>query len=569
MVAGGSISGIGKGVCTASLGKILQQCGYKVTAIKIDPYINVDAGTMRPTEHGECWVTHDGGETDQDLGTYERFLNIDIPFKNSITTGQIYQTVIEQERAGKYLGKTVQFIPHIIDEIKRRIKVAAEGSEITLVEIGGTVGDYENIPFFFAMKSLERDGNDVAYALVSYLPVPSHLGEMKTKPTQQAIKMLSETGIFPDLVFCRGYAPLDEVRKQKIETYANMPPGSVIAAPDTNCIYAVPLELEPEELAKKVLQRLKLPPPEVKNWDQWKTLIKNIRSPQQRIKVAVVAKYLNSGDYSLVDSYLSVKEALVHAGAQLNIGIDIDWLSATDLEEEKNIERLQSYAGIIVPGGFGSSGVEGKINAIRFARTKKKPFLGLCYGLQLAVVEYARNVCGWDAHTTEVAQTAYSVVDILPTQQQLLNEKKIGGTMRLGEYAAELYPQSKVLQLYQETNRLQEDQERLSHIEPQRLGKTKGILILEKHRHRYEVQPQFVEQLEQAGLSFSGKHLREDGISLVEFLELPQHPFFLATQAHPELKSRLGNPAPLFYGFVKACAENSKQLSNNNFINSS
>jgi len=556
MIAGGSISGIGKGVCTASLGKILQHYGYSVTAIKIDPYINLDAGTMRPTEHGECWVTHDGGETDQDLGTYERFLNIDIPFKNSITTGQIYQTVIEQERAGKYHGKTVQFIPHIIDEIKRRIKAAAEGSEIVLIEVGGTVGDYENIPFFFAMKSLERDGNDVAYALVSYLPVPSHLGEMKTKPTQQAIKMLSETGIFPDLVFCRGYAPLDELRKQKIETYANMPVGSVIAAPDTDCIYAVPLELEPEELAKKILQRLKLPLPAAKSWEEWKTLIQSIRSPQQRIKVAIVAKYCNSGDYSLVDSYLSVKEALTHAGAQLNIGIDIDWLSATELEDEKNVAKLQAYAGIIVPGGFGAFGVEGKINAIHFARTTKKPFLGLCYGLQLAVVEYARNVCGWDAHTTEVAQTTYPVVDILPMQQQLLNEKKIGGTMRLGEYASELLNGSQVLKLYQETNRVQQDQQRLARIEPKRVGKTKGIVILEKHRHRYEVRPQFVEQLEQAGLTFSGRHIREDDIPLMEFIELKNHPFFLATQAHPELKSRLGNPAPLFYGFIKACANN-------------
>jgi CTP synthase len=567
VVAGGVMSGVGKGVTTASIARILLEYGYKVTAIKIDPYINFDAGTLRPTEHGEVWVTDDGGEIDQDLGTYERFLNFDISRKNNLTTGQIYSAIIEKERKGKYLGETVQFIPHVPDEIKRRIKDASKGYDIAIVEIGGTIGDYENIPYLFAMKSLERElgKENVVYVLLTYLPIPSHIEEMKTKPTQQAIRLLGENGIFPDFIICRAKKALDKVRKQKIETYANILSTHVISEPDIETVYSIPSDLEKEQFGIKILEELKLKPRKAPNWGEWKKLVSRIQNPKKSVKVAIIGKYIDIGDYNLADSYVSINQSLIHAGASLNVGVDINWLDAKIFENNGGKSgELENYDGIIVPGGFGASGVEGKIKAINFARLNSKPYLGLCYGLQLSVVEFARNVCGMkDANTTEInPKTEFPVIDILPTQKELMDKSDYGGTMRLGAYAAILKEKSKVLSLYGETGRLREDTERIEKLKKDktqafRLGiltKNKNV-VLERHRHRYEVNPKFVEKLESKGLVFSGYHLRDEKTKLMEYVELPGHPFMISTQAHPEFKSRLGNPSPLFYGFVRACAK--------------
>ena len=565
VVAGGVMSGVGKGVTTASIGKILQEHGYKVTAIKIDPYINYDAGTLRPTEHGEVWVTDDGGEIDQDLATYERFLNLDIPRRNNITTGQVYKTVIDRERQGEYLGQTVQFIPHIPDEIKKRIKEASDDFDFVLIEVGGTIGDYENIPFLFAMKSLEREvgKQNLTYVLITYLPIPSHIEEMKTKPTQQAIRLLSESGIFPDFIICRAKKPLDFVRKKKIETYANIISEHVISEPDIETVYQIPLDLEKEKFGEKLLKEFGMKSKKQPNWQEWKKLLDNILNPKKNVKVAIVGKYIDIGDYNLADSYISINQALMHAGASLNTGVEINWVDSKMFEEnKKSLSELKGYDGIIVPGGFGASGVEGKINAINYARLNKIPYLGLCYGLQLAVVEFARNVCGLkDAHTKEVnPKTSAPVIDVQPAQKEILEKSMYGGTMRLGAYAAILKDKSKVLKLYEETGRLKEDEKRINELLKDKSQAFRlGILekgkktVLERHRHRYEVNPRFVDSLEKNGMIFSGYYMRGDNTKLMEYIELQNHPYFVGTQSHPEFKSRLGNPSPLFYGFVKAC----------------
>jgi CTP synthase len=538
VVAGGVISGVGKGVASASIGRMLKEHGFSVTAVKIDPYINCDAGTLRPTEHGEVWVTEDGGETDQDLGNYERFLDISIPKANNITTGQIYKAVIDGERRGEFLGETVQFIPHITNEIRRRIEKASEGYDIAIVEIGGTVGDYEDIPFLFAAKSLEHKlGKDkVAYILVTYLPIPSHIDEMKTKPTQLSAKLLLENGIEPDFILCRGKQALDEVRKRKIEIYSNLSPGRVISMPDAvgegtaNTIYVIPLDLEKEGLGGKLMARLGLEEKRKPDWSAWKGAVDRITNPEKEVKVAIVGKYLDIGDYKLADAYISINEALKHAGSACNARVKVGWVDSKELEKEGADPKkvLAGYEGIIIPGGFGSTGVEGKINAIRYCRESGIPFLGLCYGLQLAVVEYSRNVCGLvGANTTEIdPNTNYKVIDILP-EQRTISDK--GGTMRLGAYKALLKEGTLVRKLYGGASE-----------------------VYERHRHRYEVNPEYHSRILEKGMIFSG--ISPDG-KLVEFIELPQseHRFFVGTQAHPEFKSSLLKPGPLFRGFVESC----------------
>ncbi len=531
-VSGGVISGVGKGVATASVGRILKEYGYSVTAIKIDPYINCDAGTLRPTEHGEVWVTDDGGEIDQDLGNYERFLEIPLLKKNAITTGQIYKSLIEKERRGDFLGETVSFIPHVPEEIVKRIKDASVGFDIALIEIGGTVGDYENIPFLFAIKNLEAElGNEnVCNIMVTYLPVPSHIDEMKTKPTQLAIKLLRENGISPDFIFCRGKYALDEVRKKKIERYANIESERVISMPDVigkgtaNTIYVVPLDLEKENFGEKILKRLNLEKRKNPDWTSWREMVRRTTSPLKEINIALIGKYLDIGDFQLKDSYLSVAAALNHAGAKNNIRIKINWIDSKEIENWK--VDLSKFDGILVPGGFGTSGVEGKILAIEFARKNNIPFLGLCYGLQLAVIEFARNVCNLNANSTEInPNVEHKVIDILPEQ---LDVHTKGGTMRLGNYPALLRPGSIVERIYQNGN------------------------VQERHRHRYEVNPDYHQILEEKGLTISGKS--PDG-KLVEFIELSNHKFFIATQAHPEFKSYPMKPSPLFDAFIKSCLE--------------
>lgn len=563
VVAGGVMSGVGKGLATASIGKILQQHGYKATAIKIDPYLNYDAGTLRPTEHGEVWVTDDGGEIDLDLGNYERFLGLDLPRTNNLTTGQIYHTVIERERRGEYLGKTVQPIPHITDEIKQRITDSANGFDIALVEIGGTIGDDENRPFLFAMKSLEREVGEenVIYVLVTYLPVPGHVGEMKTKPTQHAIRSLSENGIFADFIICRAVEALDDVRKRKIEISANISADRIISAPDVDSIYQVPLEYEKDRLGEKILDEFGLSPRKTPDWARWCELLKMIRVPTERVRVAMVGKYVGIGDYEFQDSYISVNQSLEHAGALLDTKVEIDWIDSNRLERHDVGEVLAGYHGIIVPGAFGEGGAEGAINAVRYARENQVPFLGLCYGLQMVVVEYARHVAGLnDANSVEMdPDSPHAVIDIQYAQRQIIEENRYGGTMRLGGYAAVLRRESRVLDLYERTGRLEEDSWRIRQLceRPDQMFRCGVILpsekaVVERHRHRYEVAPKYVDLLEEYGLFFSGFHRREDGTKLMEFAELPDHPFFVSTQAHPEFKSRLERPAPLFYGLINA-----------------
>jgi len=533
VVVGGVISGVGKGVATASIGRILQEYGFSVSAIKIDPYINCDAGTLRPTEHGEVWVTDDGGEIDQDLGTYERFLGQSIPKSNNITTGQVDKSLIEKERRGDFLGETVQFIPHIPNEIKRRIKEASRDFDIVLIEIGGTVGDYENIPFLFSMKSLEREigKENIIYILVTYLPIPSHIEEMKTKPTQTSVKLLGESGIQPDFILCRGKKALDDVRKKKIELYANISSEDVISMPDVtgeatpNTIYIIPLNLEKEGLGGKILRKLNLEKKKEPDWAEWTDAVSRILNPSKVINIALVGKYVSIGEYRLADSYTSIIEALKHAGAKNDVKVNMGLVNSNDIEENKaGLEKLKEFQGIIVPGGFGSTGTEGKIKAIRFARESNIPFLGLCFGMQLAVVEFARNICRLDANSTEIVSGIKdNVIDILSEQKDISAK---GGTMRLGAYKAILKEGSRVKEIYGSDE------------------------IYERHRHRYEVNPNYHKLLEDNGMVFSGM---SPGGKLVEFIELPKHKFFIATQAHPEFKSSLLKPSPLFDGFVKAC----------------
>jgi len=534
-IIGGIISGVGKGVASASIGKLLQGYGYDVSAIKIDPYINSDAGTLRPTEHGEVWVTYDGGETDQDLGTYERFLDRSLSKFNNITTGQIYGSLIEKERRGDFLGKTVQFIPHVSDEIKNRIKNIGRNHDIVLVEIGGTIGDYENIPFLFAARSLENEigKENISYVLVTYLPIPSHIDEMKTKPTQTAVKLLREAGIQPDFILCRGRIALDDVRKKKIESYANIKYENIISMPDVtgegtpDTIYVIPIDLERENLGERILSNLNLEKRKELDLSEWKDAVNKIITPSKSVNIGIIGKYLDIGDFQLTDVYLSINEALKHAGSKNDTRVNLLWIDSKKFEEDEfAVSVLSSCDGILVPGGFGNSGVEGKIRAIKYARENNIPFLGLCYGLQLAVVEFARNVCGLNAHSSEInPDVEHKVIDILPEQKLIENK---GGTMRLGSYPAILSEASRVKEIYGASE------------------------VSEKHRHRYEVNPDYHQILSERGLVFSGMSPNR---RLVEFIELPDHKFFIATQAHPEFQSSLLKPAPLFDAFVKACVD--------------
>ena len=535
IVTGGVISGLGKGITTASIGKILQLHGYKVTAMKIDPYMNFDAGTLRPTEHGEVWVTEDGGEIDQDLGHYERFLDINIPKYHNITTGQVYSAVIEKERKGKYLGKTVQPIPHVTNEIKRRIRRPAEenGVDFVLVEIGGTVGDYENVLFLEATRQMKQEGEKVLFIHVTYVPMLDALGEAKTKPTQHSVKLLREIGIQPDFIVTRSERPLDNVRREKIAMFCNVQEDDVISNEDVDNVYAVSLLFEREDLCEKILKKLNLRK-DHNDLEGWEKFIKKIRRLKNTVKIGIVGKYFDIGTSQLSDSYISVIEAVKHAAWNNNLDPEIHWIDSKVFEKEpRKLSTLDDLDGIIVPGGFGLSGIDGKIETIRYCRENKIPYLGLCLGMQLAVVEYARNVCGLlNAHSTEIdKKTPHRVIDFIPEQVKILQESRYGATMRLGAYPAILKKGTLVYSLY---------------------GTDK---VSERHRHRYEVNPEYVKKLESNGLVFSGRS--PDGI-LMEFMELPKHPYFVATQAHPEFKSRPLKPAPLFDGLIKAAKKRRK-----------
>lgn len=534
-VVGGVMSGVGKGVTVSSIGKILQARGLKVTALKIDPYINVDAGTMNPTEHGEVFVLHDGYETDQDMGNYERFLGTALSNANYMTTGRVYQAVIERERNLEYGGKCVQVVPDIPREVIGRIRQAAAlaKADVAIIEIGGTVGEYENILFLEAVRMLKIERpEDVMTVMVSYVPAPSKVGEMKTKPTQHAVRTLQGAGIQPDIIIARAERPLDEKRKEKIAVFCNVRQEDVISAPDVETIYEVPLNFEKDRLSAILLKKLGLPAKKSR-LESWEKFVSHIRQSKEPVRIGVVGKYFKTGDYVLSDVYISVIEALRHAAYTLKRRPVLEWLSSDAYENRPAALRaLSKYDGILVPGGFGSRGIEGKIAAIRYCREHGIPYFGLCYGMQLLVVEYARHVASLrGAHTTEVGpKSPHPVIDILPEQKELLRHKQYGATMRLGAYPAKLKPGTLAAEAYGAEQ------------------------VSERHRHRYEVNPEYIERLETAGLVFSGT---SPDRKLMEIAELPrsQHPFFLGTQFHPEFLSAPLKPHPLFLAFVRAASE--------------
>jgi len=538
------MSGVGKGIATSSIGTLLQAKGFSVNLLKVDPYLNVDAGTMNPTEHGEVFVINSGLETDQDLGNYERFLHRDLTNDDYITSGMVYKHVIEKERALKFGGHCVEAIPHIRDEIIHRFEHSAKvnKSDITVVEIGGTVGDYQNIMFIEAARVMKvYHPQDVAFVMVSYMPVPGKLGEMKSKPTQNAIRQLNSYGVNTDIIIARGEVPVDIRRKEKIAVSCSVPTENVISAPDIDSVFDVPINFEKDNLGNILLKTLHLRNrTNGKGMGEWETFAKKVKSVKEPVNIAIVGKYFNTGDFVLTDAYVSVLEAIKYSAYKLGKKPVIHTVNARDFEgkdvNKSLFKDLEKFDGIIVPGGFGESGIEGKLAVIKYARENKIPYFGLCYGMQLMVIEYARNVLGLkDANTAEInPKSSALVIDIMPDQKKLLAECNYGGSMRLGAYDAHLEKGTIAREAY---------------------GKD---VIQERHRHRYEVNPEFIEMISDAGLIFSGKS--PDG-RLMEIAELPKskHPFFLGTQFHPEFLARPLAPHPLFTEFIKAAIKREKK----------
>lgn len=534
-VVGGVMSGVGKGITTSSIGHILQARGLKVNLVKVDPYLNVDAGTMNPTEHGEVFVMGSGLETDQDMGNYERFLDMDLFSEDYMTSGMIYKEVIDKERNLGFKGKCVEAVPHIRDAIVDKIVAAGDKhkSDITVVEIGGTIGDYQNIMFIEAARVMRlRNPDDVKFVMVSYLPVPSTLGEMKTRPTQHAVQQLNSYGVQTDIIIARSSIPLDDRRKEKIAVASNVLKDHVISAPDIKSIYDVPLNFENDKLGDILLKLLHLHgKPFHADLSKWKKFVEKVNSVEGEVNIAIVGKYFNTGDFVLSDAYLSVIEAIKFSAYYAGVKPNITWLSSQDFESNTcDMDILTKYDGIVIPGGFGETGIEGKLKVIQCARENNIPYFGLCYGLQLMMVEYARNVMGIpDANTVEIdPDSPDPIVDVMPDQKNLIKEGKYGGTMRLGNYPAVLKKGTIAYDAY---------------------GKKE---IVERHRHRYEINPEYVEKLEEAGIVFSGTS--PDGV-LMEIGEVPKNKFHLGTQFHPELLARPLSPHPLFDAFIKAAIE--------------
>jgi CTP synthase len=538
-VTGGVVSSLGKGIVTSSIGTLLRARGYKVTAVKIDPYINVDAGTMRPYEHGEVFVTCDGAETDLDIGTYERFLDIDLSRANNVTTGQVYQAVIEKERRGEYLSQTVQVIPHVTDEIKRRLREAARvaGAELVLVEVGGTVGDIESLPFLEAIRQMRfEEGRDhTLYLHVTLLPYLGSSAEFKTKPTQHSVATLRGVGIQPDGVVLRSKSPVPEDIRFKIALFTNVEAQDVFTSFDADFVYAVPEILEQQGIGRFIEKRLDLEKvlPELRTWQD---AVKTLRQPEHTVTIGIVGKYV-----AMPDAYLSLMEALKHAGIANGARVEIEWINAEDLGDG-GLEPLKGLDGILVPGGFGIRGIEGKVLAARYARERQVPYLGICLGMQVAVIEFARHAAFLDgANSTEFdPYTKHPVIDLMPEQLELAD---LGGTMRLGDWPMEISPGSLLEEVYD--------------LPPQHKG-----VVGERHRHRYEVNPRYVERLSATGLRISGitPGMEGRGEGLVEAVELEGHPFFLGLQSHPEFSSRLLRPSPPFRGFIRAAvAEHKRQ----------
>ncbi|TCO78763.1 CTP synthase [Marinisporobacter balticus] len=527
-VTGGVVSSLGKGITAASLGQLLKARGLKVTIQKFDPYINIDPGTMSPYQHGEVFVTEDGAETDLDLGHYERFIDINLGKYSSVTTGKIYWSVITKERKGEYLGGTVQVIPHITNEIKERILRAGKqtNADIVITEIGGTVGDIESQPFLEAIRQIKYDvgKENVMYIHLTLLPFLGKAGEVKTKPTQHSVRELREIGIQPDAIVCRAEIPMSEEVKDKISLFCNVDKKHVIQNMDVDSIYEVPVMLQKEGLAEITCERLSLNCSEP-NVTAWKSMVEKEKNLKDHIKIALVGKYVE-----LHDAYLSVAESLKHAGISNDAKVEIDWIQSEEITKENVEDALKDADGILIPGGFGDRGIEGKIEAISYARENKKPLFGICLGMQLAVIEFARNVVGLkDAHSSEInPETPYPVIDLMPDQKDI---EDMGGTMRLGVYPCKVYEDTLAKKAYHED------------------------LIYERHRHRYEFNNQYRDQLTKAGLIISGISPDE---RLVEMVELKDHPWFVSVQFHPEFKSRPTRPHPLFRDFVKASIENRK-----------
>ena len=522
-VTGGVTSSLGKGIISASLGKLLMARGYTVTIQKLDPYINVDPGTMNPYEHGECYVTEDGAETDLDLGHYERFLNTPTSQANNVTTGKIYQTVINKEREGSYLGKTVQIIPHITDEIKRCIKLLGdtEKYDFVITEIGGTVGDIESLPYIEAVRQLKWElGNDSLFIHLTLVPFLRASGELKTKPTQHSVKTLLESGIQPDILVCRTEHELGVDIKRKIALFCNVEKEAVIEAIDVESIYEVPIKMLDEGLDKVVLKKLNLNDSTKLNLDNWKSFLKKLKNPKKKVCIGLIGKYIE-----LKDSYKSITESFIHAGTTHNCAVKVKWIHAEKINAKNVKKEFKDLDGILVAPGFGDRGIEGKILAIKYVRENNIPFLGICLGMQCAVIEFARNVIGMKkAHTTEIdPKTKYPVIDIMQEQKKIINK---GGTMRLGAYLCNIKNGTKTKKAYKQNS-------------------TK-----ERHRHRYEFNNTYLEDFEKAGMSATG--INPDS-NLVEIMEIPKHPWFISVQFHPEYKSTVSTPHPLFIDFIKAC----------------
>ncbi len=535
-VVGGVMSGVGKGIASSSIGTIMKARGFNVTALKIDPYINVDAGTMNPTEHGEVFVLKDGDECDQDMGNYERFLDIDLSRINYMTTGRVYQEVIRKERNLGYEGKNVEVVPDIPKEVIRRIKKASSEANagVAVVEIGGTIGEYQNIIFLEAGRMMKMASpDDVMFVMVSYLPIPSKIGEPKTKPTQYAARTLNGVGIQADVIIARSELPLDAKRKDKIATFCNIKRDHVISAPDVESIYDVPLNFERDNLGRIISDELGLNHLEKKtNLRSWQKFVNKGRNAKKEVSIAVIGKYFDSGEFVLSDVYISVLEALKISATSLGVKVSMEYVSSQEFEgpsAKKNLNNLKKFDGVLIPGGFGKRGVEGKIKAVEFIRKNKIPYFGLCYGMQVAVVEYARNVLGLsDAASVEFNEnTKNPVIDIMPEQKNKVSKKDYGNSMRLGSYPAILKKRTIAYHAYKKEE------------------------TSERHRHRYEVNPEYIEKLSNAGLIFSGKS--PDG-RLMEIAELPKkdHPFFLGVQFHPEFGARPLDPHPLFTQFIRA-----------------
>lgn len=527
-VTGGVTSSLGKGIISASLAKLLQSRGYSVTIQKLDPYINIDPGTLNPYEHGECFVTDDGAETDLDLGHYERFLNVPTSQANNITTGRIYQSVIEKERRGDFLGKTVQIIPHITDEIKDRIQLVSKDGQfdIVITEIGGTVGDIESLPYIEAVRQMLWEYDDDCIVIhLTLIPYLSAAGELKTKPTQHSVKALLELGVQPDILCCRTEHSLDLTLRKKIAKFTNVSIDAVIEAKDASTIYDVPLFMQAEQLDTVVLDKLNLSKRQAPDLTKWTDFLHKLKNPKHQVEIGLIGKYVE-----LKDAYKSISESIIHSGVANNTKVIVHWIQSEKITSKNASSLLSNLDGILVAPGFGSRGIQGKIEAVKYARENKIPFFGICLGMQCCVIEFARNVLGMeDAHTTEIAtNTKFPVISMMEDQKSL---KNLGGTMRLGAYLCQIKPNSNIAMAY---NREE---------------------VSERHRHRFEFNSEYLEQFESAGMSATGRNLKT---GLVEVVEIPSHPWFVGVQFHPEYKSTVDNPHPLFTAFINAALTHKK-----------